>query len=316
MTFPDLKPLLLVFGGGRMGLSHASMCGLLAPGLATVVVDPSLKGRVMVSLLSGRNVRVKKRVSDKLIKAATHVVISSPPKFHQQNVLSLVDAGFRGTLLIEKPISVALDTTSYFKAVHHGYTLRHHFFWGPLVEEVQDGTLLSLSVSMETNQDFSVKDGNWRSKSDMPGDVLLNEYGSHVLNLIQGLVPETKFHVIVAEENHLKLQAVRPIEVDVELIAASQKVRKSSFLITLKFDDREVQTDLYTYTTFSEVKSEPEVKSLAGLGVNARASLRGTEFSFQTQRFLNSEDLSHDFIDALETDEILQQVKEQMRCLG
>ena len=299
-----------------MGLSHASMCGLLAPELPTVVVDPSFKGRVMVKLLSGRNVRVKKRVSDKLIKAATHVVISSPPKFHQQNVMALVDAGFRGTVLIEKPICVALDTISCFKAVHHGYTLRHHFFWRPLVSEIKEGTLLALSISMKTNQDFSVKDGNWRSKSDVPGDVFLNEYGSHVLNLIEGLVPEAELRVTLAEANHLKLKATIPCEVDIELIAASNEVRKATFLITLQFEDRVVQTDFYTYTTQLRGKPEADIKSLAALGVNAKASLRGSEFSFQTQAFLNSEDLSSDFNDALKTDETLRLVKEQMLCLG
>ena len=82
------------------------------------------------------------------------------------------------------------------------------------------------------------------------------------------------------------MQFSGPCPVNVEMKAAVDSVRKSTFFIEMSFDGFIVFTDFYSMTVTSCDGKVLKDLSLAGLGVVGSASLRGSEFSFQTEDFL------------------------------
>ena len=306
---------LLVFGGGRMGLSHAAMVGLLQPETAITIVEPSPKARLLLRVMTGKGVSIVRELNAKLAQTITHAIVASPPKFHSSNTRQLSDLGFSGRLLIEKPVNVAVEDFGNLTELYHGYTLRYQYFWHHLVSYVREFQLKSLKIEMLTNQDFATAENSWRAKSDYDGEVFLNEYGSHLINFVIGLTPADGVTCRSAETNRIELQFSGPCPVNVEMKAAVDSVRKSTFFIEMSFDGFIVFTDFYSMTVTSCDGKVLKDLSLAGLGVAGSASLRGSEFSFQTEDFLEGKTHSKaEFLDAMQTDNFIFRIKEQLLC--
>lgn len=305
---------VIVFGGGRMGLSHASMAGLLSPNLRILLIEPSFKTRLLLRLATGRGVKFKRLASRRDLAVSDYAIIATPPKVHSENFKQLVDGGFKGRVIIEKPISVNKELLEGID-VMSGYVLRHSFFWNSLLEELKGEKVLRARVQLETNQDFGAKADGWRVNDQVKGLSFLREFGSHTINLMLGLAPTEKFLISHADTNDIELLCAENNGFQILLTANSSKVRKSVYRLEVETKNMRFSSDFYSLTKETALGEIIYEKTLAGEGVGAPAYLRGQEFSGQMTTLLSSEQISKtDVLSALKTDQILDDLEEELRC--
>jgi predicted dehydrogenase len=307
---------LIVFGGGRMGLSHAAMAGLLDSNMRILLVEPNFKTRMVLKMVTGRGVRVISQANMADIKMMTHAVIATPPSIHKRNFDQLHDAGFRGRLLIEKPVTVGeTDLSSFGDEMMSGYVMRHAYFWGWMKEVLAADVVRKVSVRLETNQDFRPQAAGWRVQESISGLSLLSEFGSHCINLLIDLVPVENISLISSDMNHVVLAVSENSDCTIELCAKSANVRKSVYTVYVETETARYSTDFYSFTKNLDDGSVALSSSLAAEGVSALAYLRGLEFSTQMETFLGGEPLDpKDITDAIATDRLISKLEEVMRC--
>ena len=306
---------ILVFGGGRMGISHASMAGLLDPEHTVVIIEPNLKTRLVLKCITGRKFRIRSKLTKKLAQRATHAIIATPPGIHEQNVKALVDFCFTGRLLVEKPISVDSTFLDKFDYLASGYVLKKSYFWTRLIQDLGNEKIVSAKITLETNQDFASGGDNWRLSKQTPGLNLINEFGSHCTNLMVTLLGALDLKIAEASHNSVILQTQsQPIGL-IHLKAASSAVRKSIYTVEVETEERVFETDFYTYSVFAKNGSPVMTTSVAREGVNTSAYLRGYEFSRQMEEFLSAPEGSQEEMHfALVTDQVLKSIEEALSC--
>ena len=298
-----------------MGLSHAAMAGLLDPSAVIFLIEPNLKTRIFMSLVTGKNLRVKRSLTPSHVRAASHAVIASPPTVHSSNVKNLIDCGFTGRLLVEKPVMVDPSLLRNFDYVMSGYVLTQAFFWKRLCSELIDKEIFSIDIALETNQNFAHIEDGWRSFAARPGEMLLKEFGSHCVNLATELTEENDFTLIESGHNTLHIKNDRTPKISIDLLGASDRVRKSVYNVTVKCASKIYRTDFYSFSV-SDAHNDNEsvVETLASNGVHASAYLRGDDFARQMINFLDERYEDTNINSALRTDTILSELQSQMNA--
>lgn len=175
----------LIVGAGSIGMRHAE-------------VLTSLDSEV--AFVSSRTDLVQKTYSS-IVEAITefnpdYVVISNPTALHSQAFQDLIDAGFSGRVLVEKPANIAsaLALPGTFSSVHVAYNLRFHPVMTTLRSELQGKKIFS--VQAYAGQDLTtwrpgrdVKE-QYSAQSSQGGGVLRDL--SHELDYLQWLFGNAK----------------------------------------------------------------------------------------------------------------------------
>ncbi|MDB2654335.1 hypothetical protein N9Y68_05375 [Luminiphilus sp.] len=304
---------MLIFGAGRMGLSHGAMAGLLDPNIKMTFIDLSSPNRIFVNLLTGREIRCVRSLKRSDVDAATHAIISTPPKIHQVNFDFLTDAGFSGRLLIEKPVSVSVPRNSSASYVMSGYVLQHSALWQRLLTASAGLSELSgVHIELETNQAFHGNAKGWRSVDDQASISFLNEFGSHCIDLFVSLTGKSELVVKSVEIDRLEICAVDNFEFKISLIGNSNKVRKSVYRVWARDRSKCLFTDFYSFTEIKKGKTVCS-ETLASMGASSSAYLRGQEFAHQMQFFLSDKtDDRHSLDRRFVVDEALESLARQL----
>ena len=305
---------LLVFGGGRMGLSHAAMATLLDDKASVFLIEPSFVWRWLLKMIVGRKIFVKKSAAVIDIKSATHAIICTPPHIHQKNYDQLARNGFKGNLLIEKPIMTRLSNQAVSHQVTSGYVLTHSFWWRELLLKLESVPIKRIKVQLQTNQDFTQDGTNWRTSGEAKGLSLLREFGSHCINLILNLDSDADLEIIHSSDNEVRAKSKNVTPIELDLLASSAAVRKSVYTVEVETEEMIYHTDFYGFSEVVKHTSEKTVHSLAGEGVHANAYLRGQDFSVQMETFLDPElEQLNSFELAEKTDKVLLQLESELR---
>ena len=298
---------IIIFGAGRMGLSHAAMAGLIDSSLNTVFIEPDFKTRLIFRTFIGSDIKFKSQLDKKDISSATHAIIASPPKIHELNLDQLIKNDFKGKILIEKPICI---DPSKFKNINNnimsGYVLNHCYFFKVLLNDIVEEDIENISIVLETNQDFSTTNNNWRTENKRTGLSLFNEFGSHCINLLTSIVQVGNLQLIENKNNYIKIIGGEKITQSIELKANSINVRKSVYTITITTHERIYKTDFYSYKKRNRFSDLHSSTSLAKSGVHPKAYLRGEEFCQQMIDFLDDKKThKNELRNAIKTDQLL-----------
>lgn len=118
-------------------------------------------------------------------KCHNYAVIASLTTQHQEDVLSLLESGFKGKCVVEKPMMVS---TKPDFPVYVGYQLRFH----PKIQELKQriNGLNIRAVSIYAGQHIDLWKGSYHKQTAKGGGVL-NDY-SHELDLVQYLFGKIK----------------------------------------------------------------------------------------------------------------------------
>lgn len=294
---------ILIFGAGRMGLSHAAMIGLIDAHSKIYFYEPSFKNRMFIRLLSGKNVSSMKSTGN--IDYYSHAIIASPPNYHNSNYQLLSDMNFQGKVFIEKPISIDPEEASL--KFSSGYVLQHNYFIKKILNEVKNDLISKIDIQLRTNQDFAANSSSWRMNKTSPELSFLNEFGSHCINLALRFNYDQDFIVTSAEKNHIVLDSLNNRKSStISLIGKEKNVRKSVFLVKIQSTNFIYETDLYYFKKYDNNMKLIESLSLASLGINASAYLRGIDFAVQMEEFLSNNQINDkDIRTSLKTDKYL-----------
>lgn len=304
---------MLIFGAGRMGLSHGAMAGLLDSKIKLTFIDLSRPNRIFVNLLSGPGIRCVRSLKRSDVDAATHAIISTPPKVHQLNFDFLTEAEFSGRVLIEKPVSVTVPTNSRASYVMSGYVLQHNTLWQKLLAARAGMPELSeVNIELETNQAFHGNAKGWRSVDEHASISFLNEFGSHCIDLLVALTGKSDLVIKNVDIDRLEISAVNDRDFKISLIGNSKRVRKSVYRVWVRDRSKALFTDFYS---FNELENGKAVfsETLASLGASSPAYLRGQEFAHQMQFFLGEKiDGRHSLAQRFVVDEALESLARQL----
>lgn len=113
----------LVIGAGSIGVRHASVLQGLAAEVAMVTAREDLPGTLFTS------------VDDAIVEFdPDYVVVSTETAVHSATVERLARAGYRGPLMIEKPLATEPHLLEGFSRVGTGFNLRFH----PVIRRLGD----------------------------------------------------------------------------------------------------------------------------------------------------------------------------------
>ena len=303
----------LLFGFGRMGITHIGLINKFHPNtLNWYIVDPSLAVRCLVTFF-GRLIGVR-MLSEKNIQNHKFSVglVCSPPKFHRRN-LDLLEA-VCDKIFVEKPGFLGpLDS----KKTYVGYSLRHHPCIAFLEKVKGISGVKKLSVVIRANTVLAEGSG-WRSTSSQGG--VLNEFGSHAVNLAKFLVKEPfELRQIKTEKVFSK---ACPDKCDIEAVTASNTAinirlnwsdstaRKPVFFVSIVLDSGEIwETDIYQVWQLDSKGEKTSLSGVASWANGVEFYIRGLEFSEQARYFVSGSDFSNDLQNSLFTDQFLEECK-------
>lgn len=296
-----------------MGISHASQYKLqsLNEDLKVEVYDPNKLVYYFLRFfrLFHNLCPVKFRnIKNKRYEA---IFICSPPKFHQSNLEIFFD--FNGKFFIEKPGNILTTGKIKKNKIYVGYVLR----FSPLIQKIKEHLstrqIKKIELSLKTNLDFNSAANNWRGK-EKTGGGLLNEFGSHCINLSLFFLKDLSLDEITKKDSNNATIYLKNIQgqrvCSIKLNSNSSEVRKAVYKLKITDSDNDMySTDLYT---FSKETSEGVFReSLAEMGMSSEVYIRGHEFSRQMDYFINN-DTFDSYEDSYNTDQILKEIHEKI----
>jgi len=180
---------ILIYGFGRMGLTHYAILNGLYPNLNFTIVDPNY----FFNIIFKKNIKALFLSNDsKLNNSFDLVIISTPPFLHTDIVNKCVNRGDK-TIFVEKPFgghsNIFFPTTNN---IFVGYVLRFNPCITWIKSNIMSDDIVSINCSYRSNT-ISKKVKGWRN-GKFSG--VLNEMGSHIIDLVNYITGSNNMNVI------------------------------------------------------------------------------------------------------------------------
>ncbi|MDN3668113.1 hypothetical protein QWY93_02035 [Echinicola jeungdonensis] len=212
---------VLIYGFGRMGLTHYSILKGLNPNLNFTIVEP---GKILYKLLksnfNSRFVQSDERLNDSF----DLTLVTTPPFIHNQ-ILERSLARGDERIFVEKPFGGHTNTESDIKGdnVYIGYVLRYNPCIQWVKKNIKPADIISIKGQYFSNT-IEKKPKGWRNGS-FSG--VLNEMGSHIIDLICYLANVEEFDI----QESRKQSIISDVDDVVEAVLSS-----GSMSISLNFN--------------------------------------------------------------------------------
>ena len=215
---------VLIYGFGRMGLTHYSILKGLNPEINFTVVEPS---KVLRKLLK-QNIKADFYSDDSTLNVRFDItLITTPPFIHLKLIENCIKRG-DNKIFVEKPFggftNINHDSSYESKNIYIGYVLRFNPCIQWVKSNINQENILSVSGQYLSNTLVS-KPVGWRN-GIFSG--VLNEVGSHVIDLIQYILEEDQFDVLDVEKES--------VISDVDDIVKAKLKSKNNILVSLYFN--------------------------------------------------------------------------------
>ncbi len=280
---------ILIYGFGRMGLTHYSILNSIIPNAKFTFIEPNK----ILNLISRKNIKGKFLKSDEKIKKSFDLtLITTPPFIHKDLASKCVSRGDK-IVFVEKPFGGHSNTSADLDAknVFIGYVLR----FNPVVEWIKNNIdpndIIECSAKYVSNT-LEKKPKGWRNG---PYSGVLNEIGSHVLDMINYLFDIEDFKITKTELNSI----ISDVDDEVKISLLSKErnfefyfnwvdksLRKPVFEVSIKLKNG----DLIIFDQQKVVvnnNQEEKTISVVDLNQDIPFYLRGVDFTKQMQ------DLTH-----------------------
>ncbi len=214
---------VLIYGFGRMGLTHFSILNGLNSEIDFSVVEPN---KVLRTLLK-KNINSKFYADDSTLKDPFDItLITTPPSLHLQLLKKSLSRGDK-KIFIEKPFgghnNIKLEYTSTLSSVYIGYVLR----FNPCIQWVKNyinpQDIKSIYGQYLSNT-IENKPKGWRNG---PFSGVLNEMGSHVIDLIQYILNDQMDVLSSKKESTIS---------DIDDIVEATLITKSDISVSMYFN--------------------------------------------------------------------------------
>ena len=306
-----------------MGLTHFGILKGLNPEIKFTIVEPS---KVLRKLLK-QNIKADFYADDSTLKEGFDItLITTPPFIHLELVKNCINRG-DDKVFVEKPFGgfTNINDNSFYdsKNIYIGYVLRFNPCIQWVKSNINQENILSISGQYLSNTLVS-KPSGWRN-GKFSG--VLNEVGSHVIDLIQYISGETQFEVLEVEK--------KSVVSDIDDIVRAKLKSKNNIFISLYFnwvkkDVRKPMFDLEIKMKNGETYSidQQQIKYLNSegglinrIGVTDIAEtvpfyLRGVDFTKQMLDLLGKADKMASLNDGLAVNKLMNKIIKNENNIG
>ena len=283
----------LIYGFGRMGLTHFSILNSLNPEIKFSVIEPN---KILRTILK-KNINAKFYSDDSnLDEPFDFTLITTPPSIHLQLMKKSLKRGDK-KIFVEKPFggfsNTNLESTLDLSSVFIGYVLRFNPCIQWIKSNVNPNEIKSIHGQYISNT-IEKKPKGWRN-GKFSG--VCNEMGSHVIDLIQYITNENELDLISSKVKSIisdvddiveaNLKSKNGIDVSLHFNWVNKKVRKPIFAIDIEMKGG----DKYCIDQqqINKYKGDEFIKkvSVTDLAKTVPYYLRGVDFTDQIIDLLN-----------------------------
>ena len=306
---------ILIYGFGRMGLTHFSILNGLNPDLDFVVIEPN---KILRTILK-KNINAKFYADDSSLKDAFDItLITTPPSIHLQLLEKSVNRGDK-KIFVEKPFggytNTKLDNIMESSTINIGYVLRFNpcIQWVKFNINPQD--IKSIHGQYLSNT-IEKKPTGWRN-GEFSG--VLNEMGSHVIDLIQYIVGNDQMQVLSSKKESIvsdiddiveaTLKTKTDISVSLYFNWVKKDIRKPIFGIEIEMKDGfKYSIDQQQINKYNISGKFIEKVAVTDLAKTVPFYLRGVDFTAQMLDLLGDREIMADVNDALEVNILMEKI--------
>ena len=306
---------ILIYGFGRMGLTHFSILNGLNPDLDFSVIEPN---KILRKILQ-KNIKAKFYADDSSLKEAFDItLITTPPSIHLQLLEKSINRGDK-KIFVEKPFggytNTNLNNIPESNSIHIGYVLR----FNPCIQWVKTN-INPLDIKSIHGQYLSntieKKPTGWRNGS-FSG--VLNEMGSHVIDLIQYIVGNDQMEVLSSKKESIvsdiddivetTLKTKSDISVSMYFNWVKKEIRKPVFGIEIQMKDGyKYSIDQQQINKYNSNGDFIEKVAVTDLAKTVPFYLRGVDFTDQMLDLLEEQKIMASVKDALAVNTLMKKI--------
>jgi len=306
---------ILIYGFGRMGLTHFSILNGLNPDLDFSVIEPN---KILRKILQ-KNINAKFYADDSYLKQAFDItLITTPPSIHLQLLEKSINRGDK-KIFVEKPFggytNTNLNNIPESNSIHIGYVLR----FNPCIQWVKTNInpqdIKSIHGQYLSNT-IEKKPTGWRNGS-FSG--VLNEMGSHVIDLIQYIVGNDQMEVLSSKKESIvsdiddiveaTLKTKNDISISMYFNWVKKDIRKPVFGIEIQMKDgSKYSIDQQQINKYSSTGDFIEKVAVTDLAKPVPFYLRGVDFTNQMLDLLGDNKIMASINDALAVNTLMEKI--------
>lgn len=305
---------ILIYGFGRMGLTHFSILNSLKPKIKFSVVEPN---KILRRLLN-KNISATFYKDDSSFKDSFDItLITTPPSMHLKLMQKCLKRGDK-KIFIEKPFggfsNVKPDIVSGINSVYIGYVLR----FNPCIQwiklNINPNKIQSIYGQYLSNT-IEKKPKGWRN-GQFSG--VCNEMGSHIIDLIQYITNESDFKILSSNVQSIvsdiddiveaSLKTNNKIDISLYFNWVNKKVRKPIFGIDIKMKDGiRYSLDQQQINKFKDDKFI-EKFSVTDMVKTVPYYLRGVDFTDQMIDLINNTEIISSVHEAMNVNSTISKI--------
>ena len=306
---------ILIYGFGRMGLTHFSILNGLNPDLDFSVIEPN---KILRKILQ-KNIKAKFYADDSSLKQAFDItLITTPPSIHLQLLEKSINRGDK-KIFVEKPFggytNTNLNNIPESNSIYIGYVLR----FNPCIQWVKTNInpqdIKSIHGQYLSNT-IEKKPTGWRNGS-FSG--VLNEMGSHVIDLIQYIVGNDQMEVLSSKKESIvsdiddiveaTLKTKNDISISMYFNWVKKDIRKPVFGIEIQMKDgSKYSIDQQQINKYSSTGDFIEKVAVTDLAKPVPFYLRGVDFTDQMLDLLGDNKIMASINDALAVNTLMEKI--------
>ena len=306
---------VLIYGFGRMGLTHFSILNGLNPDLNFSVIEPNKLLRTILK----KNLNAKFYADDSNLKEAFDItLITTPPSIHLQLLERSAKRGDK-KIFIEKPFggytNINHNNFSESSTVNIGYVLRFNPCIQWIKTNINPKEIKSIHGEYISNT-IEKKPEGWRNS---PFSGVLNEMGSHVIDLVQYIIGNDQMKVLSSKKESIisdvddiveaTIKTENDISISLYFNWVKKEVRKPVFGLKIEMKDGlKYSIDQQQVNKYNLNGDFIEKVSVTDLVKSVPYYLRGVDFTNQMLDLIGERKIMSTVNEALEVNRLIEKI--------
>jgi predicted dehydrogenase len=308
MTVNSMR--VLIYGFGRMGLTHYAILNSLLPDASFTFVDPNK----VLNFISKKNIKGKFVKSDKNLKGPFDLtLITTPPFIHKELLNNSLSRGDK-RVFVEKPFGghSNFDFDAGVKNVFIGYVLRFNPIVSWVKENINPEDIKEVKSQYLSNT-IENKPKGWRNGTYSG---VLNEMGSHILDLNNYLFNIKDYKILSKEiQSHIS-------DVD-DKVRFSIDSKERIFDFYFNWVDKSIRKPIFSVEVFLkngevikfdqqkvQIEKDGKIENISVVQLEERIPyyLRGVDFTKQMEDLLEDQHTLCSITEALVTNNLMKEI--------
>lgn len=302
----------IVYGFGRMGLTHFAILNQLVDNADFVFVDPDKR----VNYFARKNINSRIISNDKVLdEQFDFALICTPPMFHIPILHNCINKSIPN-IFVEKPFGGVNDDYSSLLNLNHSISIGYVLRFNPIVQWIKENIEVENIAKVEGyyfSNTIEKKPKGWRNGLYSG---VINEVGAHILDLSvylfglsNPLVINKKINSVISDVDDIVTADLedKNIKYHFHFDWVNKGYRKPvfNFVITMvdgtiiRFDQQKI-----------EINSNSKLKRISTVDLSTQVPyyLRGVDFTSQMQDFVGSKSTIASLQDSLITRTLIKKL--------